>query len=173
MDAFEQLSEEHGQIRSMLDSFEKFVTEVERQEISARGELARFVGFFREFVDLRHHDKEEAILLPALARHGFHWSDGVLYQIRQEHDQERYLVRSLRHVALQADSWSDADRRHFSAIARELIGFLRMHMAHEEQLLFPEARRRLPAEVILEIAADFARLDERAKKQAALAAASP
>jgi hemerythrin-like domain-containing protein len=124
-----------------------------------RADLERFVTFFREFVDLGHHDKEETILVPALVRHGFHWDDGPVAWMRREHDQERYLMRSLRHAALQKASWSEEARRHWLIVAREFISFLRSHTAREEQQLFPEAARRLPDTAKQALARDFEALD--------------
>lgn len=160
MDALEHLSEEHRLITTALDAFEQYVERAERGEPVDRDDLEQFVVFFREYVDLSHHDKEESILLPALVRVGFHWDDGALLRVRREHDQERYLARSLRHVALQVTEWSADDRRRFISVARELIAFQRAHIDREERLLFPSARARLSDEMNQQIADDFSRLDQ-------------
>jgi hemerythrin-like domain-containing protein len=159
MDAFEHLIVEHRLITQVLDAFEQYVARVSRGDPLERADLERFVLFFREYVDLGHHDKEETILLPALVHNGFHWDDGPLLRVRREHDQERYLVRSLRHATLQLGDWDGEGRRRFVAMARELLDFQRAHIEHEEQQLFPEARRRLPQRLALQLAQDFDRLD--------------
>jgi hemerythrin-like domain-containing protein len=87
------------------------------------------------------------------------WDDSPIARIRRDHDLERYLMRSLRHAALQAEDWSSYDREHFLAVARELIAFSRAHAEAEERLLFPEAKRRLSGAARESLAADFARLD--------------
>jgi hemerythrin-like domain-containing protein len=159
MNAFEQLIEEHRLIAQVLDAFEQYVTRVASGEALERADLERFVLFFREYVDLGHHDKEETILMPALVHNGFHWDDGPVLKMRTDHDQERYLQRSLRDAALQIGDWSDEGRRRFVAMARELIEFQRAHIALEERTIFPEARRRIPARVAEQIGHEFARLD--------------
>ncbi len=159
MDAFEHLMKEHQLIRRVLDAFDQYVQRVDGGGRLERTDLERFVLFFREYVDLGHHDKEETILFPALVRNGLHWDDGPVARVRRDHDQERYLMRSLRHAALQVGDWSDDGRRHFVAVARELIGFQRDHIELEERTLFPEAKRRLPAAASAQVAEEFARVD--------------
>jgi hemerythrin-like domain-containing protein len=163
MDAFDQLLAEHRLISRVLDAFEHYVAQVAAGDALERADLERFVLFFREYVDLGHHDKEETILLPALVHNGFHWDDGPVLRMRREHDQERYLMRSLRHASLQIGDWSDDGRRRFVAMARELIDFQRAHIQIEERSLFPEAKRRLPARLTEQLGNDFERFDaERA-----------
>ena len=159
MDPFEILRAEHRLIASVLDAFERYLDRLERSEAIPRRDLEEFVVFFREYLDLSHHDKEETILVPALVRHGFHWDEGPLARMRREHDHERYLMRTLRHAALSEGEWSDAERRHAIAIGREIVAFLRAHAEREERLLFPDAKRRLPEDVAERVAKDFVRLD--------------
>lgn len=167
MDPFELLCEEHRLIASVTDAFERYAARAAQGEPVDRADLERFVVFFREFVDLGHHDKEETILAPALVRHGFHWDDGPIGRIRREHDHERYLMRSLRHAALQIGDWTEDDQRHWLAVAREFIAFLRAHAAREEQLLFPAAAERLSESERETLANDFARFDAQRMGDAA------
>jgi hemerythrin-like domain-containing protein len=159
MDPFEQLSAEHALIQAVVEAFEETVESVAKGESIERAELDQFLSFFRDFVDLGHHDKEETVFLPALVRSGFRWEEGAIARIHQEHDQERSLLRSLSHAAGQDSEWSDDLRRRFAALARELIAFQRAHIEHEEWLLFPEAKKRLPPGVAEQVAQEFARLD--------------
>jgi hemerythrin-like domain-containing protein len=168
MNAIQHLLEEHRMIAHVVDAFEKYVERIEKGPAPPRADLERFVRFFREFIDLGHHDKEETLLLPAVVQAGMAWDSAPLQRIRRDHDLERYLMRSLRHAALQSEDWSGEDRMHLLAIARELIAFARAHAECEELLVFPEAERRLPAAVSERLALDFSRFDaERTKDGAA------
>jgi len=168
MTPIEHLVEEHRMIGHVVDAFAKYVERIEKGLAPPRADLERFVRFFREFADLGHHDKEETLLLPALVQAGMDWDSGPLQRIRRDHDLERYLMRSLRHAALQSEDWSGDDRMHLLAIAQELIAFIRAHAECEETLVFPEAERRLSATVSQRLASDFVRFDaERTKDGAA------
>lgn len=159
MNPFQLLGNEHRLIARVTDAFQAFVEDVAATTRVDRQELDDFVTFFREFTDLGHHDKEETILFPTMVRHGFRWDDGPVQDVRREHDQERYLTRTLRYAAVQDREWSGEAHRHFLSIAREYVEFLRRHMDMENRVLFPEADRRLPTEAKEQIARDFQRFD--------------
>lgn len=160
MSGIDDLAREHRQIARVYDAFEAFVARIEQGEDVDRQDLARFVTFFREFVDLGHHEKEEGILIPALVEAGLGWDEGLIAGIRRDHDQERYLMRSLRHAAMKRDGWSTEDKRHLVSIARTLIDFGRAHVRMEDEGLFPALRSELTPDVAGEVARRLARFDE-------------
>ena len=153
------LQHEHTQIIAVLGALGAYVERMESTEEASREDLERFVAYFRDLVDYRHHDKEEGILLPTLVRNGFGWDDNPIATIRRDHDHERYLVRVLRHAAQQLGSWSAEERRHVASIARELGVFLRAHIQREETLLHPAAIARLRPETKEQLARDLERFD--------------
>ena len=141
MDVLQSFAEEHRLIRQVLDAFEGYAVDVEGPEPADREDLRRFVAFFQNFAHLHHHDKEEALLFPALALAGLDWSGDPLARIRAEHDQEQYLMRSLSHVAQQVESWSGDDRQHFLSVAKTFIAFQRNHMRFENTDVYPHVSR--------------------------------
>ena len=68
MNLFETLVDEHRVIRRAVDALDGFVDQLERGSTADLRDLGRFVCFFREFAELVHHDKEEHLLFPALAK---------------------------------------------------------------------------------------------------------
>ena len=108
-----------------------------------RHELLRLTTFFREFADLIHHEKEEELLMPALTEAGVRWDQGVLLQIRKDHEFERYLLQTLHDAALQAGEWSADDCRRISKVSADFVGFMRAHMAREDRELLPIVGERL------------------------------
>jgi hemerythrin-like domain-containing protein len=86
------------------------------------------------------------VLFPELVRAGYSWDDGLLSRIRQEHNQERYLMRTLRHASLQKTLWSSEDLRHLVSLARTFIEFQRAHIAIEDKEILP-VLRELPDNV--------------------------
>ena len=154
MEVLQSFVEEHRLIRQVLDAFDAYVVAVEAPVAADREDLRRFVAFFQNFAHLHHHDKEEALLFPALALAGLDWSGEPLARIRAEHDQEQYLMRSLNDVAQQVESWFGDDRRHFLSIAKTFIAFQRDHMRFENTDVYPHvgkmsesARERLSRDV--------------------------
>ncbi len=153
-EAVQHLLREHRTFGRILGAFAGMLATVEAKKSVARGDIATLVDYMSELSYIRHEEKEETILLPALARLGLDWESGVLPHVRREHREERYLLRSLRHSALQVSDWSEDDRLHFLSIGRELVTFMKHHLAEEEAQLFPAAEQRLTP------AADQAMLDE-------------
>jgi hemerythrin-like domain-containing protein len=158
-EAIGHLLEEHRTISQILSAFERLLDSVETARAVERSELVPLVEHIGEFSSLRHEEKEESLLLPALERLGMTWDTGPLAYVRREHRQERYLLRSLRQSCLQTDEWDAEDRRHFVAIGHELVAFLRRHMRNEEDFLFPEADQRLSPEIDRELVTQFRALD--------------
>jgi hemerythrin-like domain-containing protein len=162
MNALQSLAAEHRVIRLTLDAFEIYVGYIEARAPVNRADLERFVAFFEEFADLHHHDKEETLLFPALAREGLDWNGEPLARVRREHDQEHYLMRSLRHLVQQAETWSEEDRQHFLSIAKTFIAFQLNHMRFENMEVYPAAT--LLSEVSrARLSRDLQRYDEAAR----------
>jgi branched-chain amino acid transport system ATP-binding protein len=160
MDALQSLAADHRLIRRTLEAFELYVGYVEARLTVDRSDLGRFVDFFESYADVYHHGKEEALLFPALVMAGLDWNDDPLARIRREHDQEHYLMRTLAHAGLQNEVWSDDDRRHFLAMAKEFIGFEGDHMRFENLEVFPRAERVLSEHARLRLTRDVERYDE-------------
>jgi hemerythrin-like domain-containing protein len=159
VDPFTYLGEEHKQIQAMLDVLEALAEAVQKGAAWEREDLDAVIDYFREFGDLSHHDKEETILVPALIEAELSWYDGPLAELRREHRQERYLLRSIRHLAHQSAHWSKDDRAHFASLAREFVTFLRGHVEKEDTVLFPLAQQKLSAEKQAQLVTEFRKLD--------------
>ncbi len=159
MNPFEHLGNEHRALTRVLKVLDILADSVAAGAAIDRAELDTVVDYFREVGDMGHHDKEENLLVPALIRHHMDWYDGPLADLRHEHRQERYLMRSLRHAARQSRDWSDEDQRHFVSIARAYSEFLRAHMAKESQQWFVDAARKLSAEEQASLLESFEKYD--------------
>jgi hemerythrin-like domain-containing protein len=139
VETLQTFAEEHRLIRQVLDAFEVYVSDVEGAQPADREDLRRFAAFFRNFAHLHHHDKEEALLFPALVRAGLDWNGEPLARVRAEHDQEHYLMQALTHLAQQTDAWTLDDRLHFVNVAKGFIAFQRSHMQFENAEVYPHA----------------------------------
>ena len=123
MDPIDLLMSEHRVIERVLDAM-LVVADDWRRGGDGRATLARFVRFIREYADRRHHGKEEDLLFEAMVDCGVPREYGPIACMLGEHEAGRALVAQLARRADQATPWTD-DK--------------------EDQMLYPLARRTLPA----------------------------
>jgi hemerythrin-like domain-containing protein len=135
---FVRLGHEHHAIRDALGAFAEFLIRAKRGEADAH-DLPRFVTFFREYVDLIHHEREEKLLLPALARHDFAPAAGPLGHVRDQHARERQLLHGLVSQTFRRGGCSPLDPDLVRA-AEAFVAFQRSHLDQEDQRLYPAAR---------------------------------
>lgn len=153
------LSREHRRATHLLAAFRRYLKHVEDANIPDSREPSGLIDFLAESLFQRHEEKEEGLLLPELARMGLSWSDGALADVRHEHRQGRYLLRSLKHAMRQGAAWSTEDRAHFLSIAHEWVDFLRDHMLREEKVLFPFVDGRLAEDIDELLTSQFEQID--------------
>ncbi len=153
------LTNEHAEICKALDAFEAFLDRSTEETGPDRHELWALLDSLTESLFLRHEEKEETVLLPHLGRMGLSWTDGSLAHVRADHRHGRYLMRSLRQATHQLKDWSTEERRHFVAIGREWLAFLRHHMEQEETTLFPFLDAELTSEDDRLLMEQFAGID--------------
>ena len=161
MPALDSLMEEHALIRATLTALEVYADQLERSTGADRVDLKRFAAFFMDFAELWHHGKEEDVLLPALARAGLAWDDGMLALVREDHEQENYLIRVISQAASQEGVFEPEDLRHALAAIRDFAQHQRLHLEREEKSLYPEVARRLTGAAREDLAREFADLEHQ------------
>lgn len=163
MSALRTLIREHHTITQLTFSLEAFADELVNYGSAPRRHLELFGVAFHEMVDLIHHEKEETILLPYLARHGFTWDLGVLQKIRRDHRLERHFLDVLQYACKQSNEWSDEDQQRIVATIRALALFQRSHLSTENLLLFPEVLSRLDSKELGELEEEFRQFDQESQ----------
>jgi hemerythrin-like domain-containing protein len=143
MKPLSSLIREHQFIGRLVDALDGYADRVQRGEDADVADLGRFAAAFTQLADELHHEKEERVLLPFLARSGFDWDAPLLSRVRREHRQERYLIEVLMHAGQRLERWTDEERRHVSATARALCEFQRLHHDTENNDLFGAIARQL------------------------------
>jgi hemerythrin-like domain-containing protein len=136
MKPLSSLIREHQFIGRLVDALEAYADQVQRGEDADVADLSRFASAFTQFADELHHEKDERVLLPFLARSGFDWDSPPLSRVRREHRHERYLIEVLMYAGQRLERWTDEERRHVSATARALCEFQRLHHDTENNDLF-------------------------------------
>jgi hemerythrin-like domain-containing protein len=146
MNLMQSLGEEHKMIMAVLDAFEAYLQRLDDGAAVEAKDLIRFVVFFDDFADGWHHAREEDVLLPALTRHGYAETSGVLLHIREQHRRERSLFFRLKRVVAEGIPWSDERVSELLDAGRELIAFERQHIQKETDLLYPAASKELASD---------------------------
>jgi hemerythrin-like domain-containing protein len=161
MSALLSLTDEHQMISGLLAALQTYATRLRSGASVDPADLGRFSEVFRELVDYRHHEKEEGILMPLLARNGFAWSSGLLAELRGEHSQLRYLIDVLCQAAAKdAAVGSREEHRQIAEAVGAFVELERAHMRKEESLLMPEIAQRLDARALEQLSAELAQFDE-------------
>ncbi len=159
MQALSSLIREHQFITRLVAALESYSRRVKHGLDAAPVDLLAFARAFTEFADELHHEKEERILLPFLARHGVDWNAPPLTLVRAEHRHERDLLEVLAQAGERLTGWSNEERRHVSAIADSLCELQRKHHRTENELLFAGACSRLDPEALSELGAELDTFD--------------
>jgi len=174
MSALKSLTDEHQMIVELLGALHAYATRLRGGVSVDPADLARFAEVLRELVDYRHHEKEEGILLPLLARNGFDWSDGLLEELRREHGHLRHLIDVLYQAAAKDAAVDESgtglagarrppsleDRRQVAETALAFVELKRLHVAKEESVLFPAVLQRLEPRALERLGAELAQFDE-------------
>lgn len=163
------LTEEHQRILSVLEALGAYAEHSTLDGEQSRCELLKMVGFFSDYADLLHHEKEECLVLPSLVEAGLAWDQGCLLEIRREHEFERYLTQALRHASQQPGPWTVAERTRVAQLVRRFIDFMRHHIEKEESELLPLLDERLSAPASQRLAAEMSRLDAHQMQNGELA----
>ena len=159
MSALLSLTEEHETISGLLGALQTYATRLHSGATVDPADLARFSEVLRDLIDYRHHEKEEGILMPLLARNGFEWSRGLLAELRHEHGHLRHLIDVLSQAAAKDAGGSREERRQVVEVALDFVDYKRRHIAKEEDVLLPAILERLDARAIEQLSAELGRFD--------------
>jgi hemerythrin-like domain-containing protein len=159
MSALLSLTEEHQMISGLLGALQTYATRLRSGATVDPADLGRFSEVLRELVDYRHHEKEEGILMPLLARNGFEWSTGLLAELRHEHGHLRHLIDILSQAAAKDSGDSREQRRQVVDVALAFVDYKRRHIQKEEEVLAPAIEERLGARALEQLGAELARFD--------------
>jgi hemerythrin-like domain-containing protein len=160
MQGLSSLTREHRMINELLGALQSHGEQLRSAGPVDVGDFARFATVFRELVDYRHHEKEEGILLPLLARNGFAWSTGILCEVRRDHRHLRYLIDVLCQASDKDVPQARERYRELAEAASAFVDFKRAHMLKEDSELLPLVQRRLDAEGMAQLGTQLQHFDE-------------
>lgn len=147
MRATQQLRAEHNAVLLALDLLKSVIEKISTKDKAAEKHLSQLLDFFKGFVDLCHHKKEEEVLFPELERRRIARSGGPIGVMLSEHEIGRRHVREMSSALAR---WQQGDASALSALlsnASDYREMLKAHIFKENNVLFVMAERVIPGEV--------------------------
>jgi hemerythrin-like domain-containing protein len=151
-DGFEMLDQTHRDVMDQLGQLAELIEHLDRHGVDARArELARSIGEFFSGHARQHHAEEELRVFPALLADG---SADLVQHVRRLQQDHGWLEEDWLELAPPLEAiasgytWYDLDvLRHALPVFTELY---REHIALEETVVYPEAKRRQAARAAAE-----------------------
>jgi hemerythrin-like domain-containing protein len=147
MGALDALRHEHDVILDAVGLMEKTVTLPETQDIDL-ALCAKILIFLREYADRNHHAKEEDVLFPVMRL------DPMLARLAEllerEHVEGRALVAAIERALMRPER-----HKALRDAVLDYVEFIRLHIAKENEMVFPAAERELSPSQADEIARSF------------------
>jgi hemerythrin-like domain-containing protein len=138
---------EHRGVLVALNLLEKVEAALAVENEQAQEHLQQLLDFFKGFVDLCHHGKEEDVLFPELEQRGVKRDGGPIGVMLAEHEAGRKHIRAMSDGLARlrrGEADAAAAIRESAHAYREL---LRAHIQKENNVLFPMADRLVPENV--------------------------
>ncbi|MFO7692652.1 MAG: hemerythrin domain-containing protein [Vicinamibacterales bacterium] len=129
------LMEEHRGFSVMLDVLDAIAGRLERGAGVPMPMLVDVVDFFENFTD-RHHDREEEMLFPFLARHGIGPDQTVVSALMFQHEAGRMYGTKLR---VELERMKQGDPSAAAALAADARGYtelIREHIRIEDEYFY-------------------------------------
>jgi hemerythrin-like domain-containing protein len=148
MNATQELRNEHGAVLVGLKALDKIVAAIEAGSEQALGDLEQLLEFFRGFVDVCHHGKEEDVLFPELEKRGVDSHNSLIDTLREEHEVGREQVRA---ISAGLERLRQGDRSALTSIREHADAYgamLRDHIRKEGNALFPLANQLIPEDAL-------------------------
>ena len=129
------LMDEHRGFAAMLDVLDAIAGRLERGETVPMPMLVDVLSFFESFTD-RHHDKEEEMLFPLLAKHGIGPDQTVVSALLSQHEAGRVYGRKMRSELTRLQQGDVAAGAALAADARGYTELIREHIRIEDEYFY-------------------------------------
>jgi hemerythrin-like domain-containing protein len=139
--ATKNLEDDHVHVLNLIDIMDT-MTQSSEPVIS---DLEEAVEIIKKFADGLHHAKEESLLFPLLAEHGFSTQQGPVAMMLHEHTLGRNFVKEMTE---NIDLFKNGDLSALALVYQNMLGYgelLRNHIAKENNVLFRMADQALSA----------------------------
>jgi hemerythrin-like domain-containing protein len=157
--ATQELNTEHGAVLVGLKILDKVAAAITEKSEQALEDLEQLLDFFKGFVDVCHHGKEEDVLFPEMERRGVKREGGPIGVMLAEHRVGREHVRAIADGLQQLRRGDDEAAALISEHARAFHEMLREHIRKEGKVLFPMADRLVPDDAAATLVEKFGEIE--------------
>lgn len=145
MELLAELSREHELIARVAGSLRRFVG----ADAPSAEDARRYIIFFRQYGGVWHHEREEELLIPALANEAHLPSDrGPIVVLLADHARMADLLTTME----QSCAGTSFDAAAYRTAALDYSESLLAHIDMEESVFFPESEARLRRSGVRELA---------------------
>lgn len=153
--ALSTIHDEHRSLAAVVHGLRYLVRECRLKNTSPDFKvLWAMIFYLDEFPEKLHHPKESAYLFARL-RQRTHEADSIIAELEEQHQAGGKHVRDLELALGQLEAGLPDGLEKFSAAVDTFADEILKHMALEESILIPLARKHLTAEDWVEIGAAF------------------
>jgi len=153
--AIQKLKNEHEIILSAVSHLNRLLSLI--KERALQKEIADLLELFKEYIDLCHNRKEEAVLFSELANSGVSKDDSPIGVLTEEHQREKKLL-----IQMTESFVNQNDYASFTANAKEYMELIKIHILRENNILFPIAENILSNEKQDDVCKQFEKYEENA-----------
>lgn len=133
MKSIDILRSEHRDLESMLGVFEAAATRLQSGKRVHADLLMGAVAFFERFGNDCHHEKEEKVLFPLLAKHGLGPDISFIRALQSQHEIDRAYLLEIKEGAERLAADDIATRHRLAAVLQEYVDLVREHIRIEER----------------------------------------
>ena len=124
------LYEEHTIITNAIDIAREASALIGKDNAQYESTIRKLITFFREYADGFHHQKEETILFPAIAKKNEMLAEGIIFEMNENHEDFREKVGMIENC-LNVEDYPKAQK-----IMERYTEALLDHIAAENEELF-------------------------------------
>jgi hemerythrin-like domain-containing protein len=157
--ATQELSTEHSAVLVGMEILDKVAAAITEKKERAPEHLEQLLDFFKGFVDVCHHGKEEDALFPELERRGVKREGGPIGVLLAEHEVGREHIRAIADGLQRLRRDDDEAAAAISEHAHAYRDVLREHIRKESDVLFPMADRLVPDDAAAILAEKFEEIE--------------
>jgi len=155
--ATKNLENDHIHILRLIDVMEKAIKKTEPNIAN----LQQMIDLIKNYADGLHHAKEENLLFPMLALHGFSPEQGPVAVMLHEHTEGRNFVKAM---SVNLDNYNKGNQSSIKQVYQNMAGYielLRGHIAKENNILFRMADNALSDEDQQSLLNQFKEIENR------------
>lgn len=161
MNALDILTNEHRIIERMLQVLGAVVDRLDRQREVPIAVAEGALRFFRLIADGVHHEKEERVLFPLLAKHDFGPEQPFINALMEHHEMGRTYVLRMEVQWSRMQQGDPQARASLVAETRAYTDLMREHIRIEDDFFRDQAAEHLSSEDQLELKAGFEAIEAK------------